>query len=250
MNRSWRDLVSEIIDQLPAHFTLQDVLKHRAHLAKWYPANRHIDAKIRQTLQVLRDQGLIAFQSRGTYVRLRDKPRFSPLISLDLAASLTSNRQIARIVLETWAEFNLFCVHCETDSLVRLPANTPVADFACEGCTATYQLKGKDGRFGPVITGAAYRPMIDAVRAGTCPDYVLVEYDRRFSTVVFASAIAGPSITEDRIIERRALGAAARRAGWVGCNVRIAGLSKVALVEPAVVDTAVARAEWKEQSSR
>jgi type II restriction enzyme len=151
---------------------------------------------------------------------------------------------VARLVLETWAEFNLFCLACESDSLVRLGPNTPVADFECANYAARYQVKGKDGRFGSVIPGAGYGPMIAAVRAAVCPDYVLIEYDRRFATVVFGMAIRGSSITEDRVIARAPLKSTAKRAGWIGCNVRIDDLPTVAVVEPHVVDRMKVRKEW------
>lgn len=244
MQRSWKDLISEIVDSLPSKFELQDVLKHEAELARHYPNNRHIGAKIRQTLQVLRDQGTIAFEGSGNYSRLSPGPRFSPLIDFRVASSLRSRAQIARLVLETWAEFNLFCLSCDSDALVRLPASTPVADFQCGSCEARYQLKGKDGRFGAVIPGAAYGPTIEAIRRGDCPDYVLVEYDRRFATVVFGVALRGSLITESRVEQRTPLSPSAVRAGWIGCNLKIEGLPTVAIVRPEVVDPSTARAQW------
>jgi hypothetical protein len=33
LSRSWRDLVAEVVDQLPTQFTLQDVLRHKEHHA-------------------------------------------------------------------------------------------------------------------------------------------------------------------------------------------------------------------------
>jgi type II restriction enzyme len=36
-------------------------------IAKLHPANRHVRAKIRQQLQVLRDAGLLDFVGRGEY---------------------------------------------------------------------------------------------------------------------------------------------------------------------------------------
>lgn len=244
MQLSWKDLIAGIIDRLPARFELRDVLSHEAELAKWYPANKHIGAKIRQTLQVLRDQGVILFEGGGRYSKLSPSPQFSPLIDFSTAHNLTSRAQIARLVLETWAEFNLFCLNCESNALVRLAANTPVADFECASCAARYQLKSKNGRFGATIPGAAYAPTIEAVRNNASPDYVLVEYDQRFATVVFAVALRGALITESRVIARPPLKATAKRAGWIGCNLRIEGLHTVAVVQPRVVDPAIARAQW------
>ena len=48
-------------------FTLMDVYKYEAILAKQHPGNRHIKDKIRQQLQILRDRNYIRFISRGEY---------------------------------------------------------------------------------------------------------------------------------------------------------------------------------------
>jgi len=39
MQRSWKDLVAEIVDQLPSHFELRDVLKYEPELERHYPNN-------------------------------------------------------------------------------------------------------------------------------------------------------------------------------------------------------------------
>jgi type II restriction enzyme len=53
----------------PLHrtFSLADVYAHADTLAKLHPANRHIQPKIRQQLQVLRDWGLVEFVGGGAY---------------------------------------------------------------------------------------------------------------------------------------------------------------------------------------
>lgn len=45
------------------------------------------------------------------------------------------------------------------------------------------------------------------------PEYVLVEFDTRFATVVFVDAFPGRLITEDRIEPRKPLSVTARRPG-------------------------------------
>jgi type II restriction enzyme len=52
-------------------FTLEDVYSFEQDLAAIYPNNRHVRPKIRQQLQVLRDNGWLIFEGRGTY-RLPD----------------------------------------------------------------------------------------------------------------------------------------------------------------------------------
>lgn len=245
---TWKGLVAEIIGELPREFTLADVLAQRAVLAREFPNNRFIEAKVRQTLQVLRDRGSLRFLGAGRYERLDTPPVFSPLIDFELAAKYVNRAQVARVVLETWATYNLYCLNCERDSLDAMPANAPVADFFCAECRSQYQLKTKNGRFGARIPGAAYGPLVEAARSDTMPEYVIVEYDVRFGTVVFVDAIPGRLITEQRIIPRAKLGARARRAGWQGCNIDLSGLPSVRLVAPSGIDRAAVRPEWRQLS--
>jgi len=48
-------------------FTLADVYAHAGALAKLHPNNRHVQPKIRQQLQELRDMGLVEFLAGGSY---------------------------------------------------------------------------------------------------------------------------------------------------------------------------------------
>ncbi len=49
-------------------FALDDVYSFKDELARLHPRNRHVEAKIRQQLQVLRDQGIVKFLGRGNYL--------------------------------------------------------------------------------------------------------------------------------------------------------------------------------------
>jgi hypothetical protein len=242
--QTWKQVVGAIVQSMDREFTLTDVLAYRDELKREFPNNHFIDAKVRQSLQILRDQGLLQFVSPGNYRRLDAAPMFSPLIDLSLAARYTNGAQAARVALETWASFNLYCLTCESDAIDRLSDNTPVADFQCFICGRMYQLKGKNGRFGPRITGAAYRPTLEAVRNGSMPEYVLVEFDMRFGTVVFVDAIPGHLITKERIVPRKPLAETARRAGWQGCNIVVSGLPSVRIVAPAGLERSDVRERW------
>jgi hypothetical protein len=217
----------------------------RALFEREFPNNRFIDAKIRQSLQVLRDQGVLRFVSPGHYQRLDVPPVFTPLIDMAVASRFVSAAQATRVALEIWASFNPYCLNCERDELDRLPDNTPVADFECTVCESCYQLKGKNGRLGKKIPGAAYQPTIDAICADTMPEYVLVEFDTRFATVVFVDAFPGWLIAEQRVEPRKPLSASAPRAGRRGCNIVVEGLDSVRIVAPAGLDIANARGRWR-----
>ncbi|MBV9233562.1 MAG: hypothetical protein JO030_05915 [Candidatus Eremiobacteraeota bacterium] len=242
---TWKELTHDVVSSLPRTFRLSDVFMHRKRFEDAFPENRFIEAKIRQSLQILRDQGMLRFITPGHYERLDATPAFSPLIDMSLATNFASASQGTRVALETWASFNLYCLNCDRDELDQLPDNTPVADFRCVSCESRYQLKGKNGRLGKRIPGAAYQPTIKAIRSGLMPEYVLVEFDTRFATVVFVDAFPGRLITEDRIQARRPLRETARRAGWQGCTISVDGLKPVRIVAPAAVDRANVRQQWR-----
>ncbi|MDF7639277.1 phospholipase D-like domain-containing protein [Lactobacillus sp. ESL0791] len=65
----WNALVFQIINEkiTKDEFTLQEVYNYKSSLKQIYPDNHNVEAKIRQTLQNLRDIGLIEFVSKGKY---------------------------------------------------------------------------------------------------------------------------------------------------------------------------------------
>lgn len=244
---TWKALVADVLADLPREFTLQDVVARREIFAQAYPSNRFIDAKIRQTLQILRDQEMLEFLGHGRYRKRASEPGAMSLrIDPELARQYKSAGHFGRVVIETWAEMNLYCVNCSADGLLRLPHNTPLADLECQVCELRYQLKSTKGRFASVILGAAHRPLLDAIRADMVPAYVLVEYDLRFASLVYVRAVPGQFITEDRVKARRRLSEKARRAGWLGCTVDIAGLPDVRIVEPSAISKQDVRSTWRD----
>lgn len=243
--RTWKSLVEEVVGRQPRLFSLANILQHADEFRAEYPANRFVEAKIRQSLQVLRNQGVLRFLGAGRYERLDNLPVFSAFFDPTLADGYTNRAQVARVLIETWAEMNLYCLRCSWDGLERLPPNTPVADFRCPECSTRYQLKAKDGRFGGLLIGAAYDATLYAVRAGLMPEYILTEFDTRRSMIVYADALPGAMIGEERIIPRRPLSTTARRAGWRGCNIDVAGLPTVAIVQPAETDRNDVRTRWR-----
>ena len=66
--RGWTLDVLNLVRSLnKPEFSLQDVYEHEDELAELHPANRNIEPKIRQQLQVLRDLGLLEFLGSGRY---------------------------------------------------------------------------------------------------------------------------------------------------------------------------------------
>ncbi len=69
MQRGWTLDVLNVVRSLKKNiFDLSEVLGSSDELQKLHPENRHVEAKVRQQLQRLRDLGLIEFvNNRGTY---------------------------------------------------------------------------------------------------------------------------------------------------------------------------------------
>ncbi len=67
----WKRDVYDIIVRFPKdHFELKSFVDYVPLLNLKYPNNKHVEAKIRQILQQLRDLGLIKFEGNGRYMRL------------------------------------------------------------------------------------------------------------------------------------------------------------------------------------
>ncbi len=70
-NREWIIDVMNCINRIPHNeFSLSDVYQFEKELGVKHPNNNNIRPKIRQQLQVLRDKGIISFESRGQYKKL------------------------------------------------------------------------------------------------------------------------------------------------------------------------------------
>ena len=69
--RSWLLNVLKCVEDIGAReFTLAQVYEFESRLSGLYPMNRHVRQKMRQQLQVLRDNGVLAFLGGGRYRKL------------------------------------------------------------------------------------------------------------------------------------------------------------------------------------
>ena len=70
----WKDLVFDCVQDLCAEkkrkdFTLNEIYNYANEMKAYYPDNNHIEDKIRQQLQYLRDDGAIKFTNiSGNYI--------------------------------------------------------------------------------------------------------------------------------------------------------------------------------------
>jgi type II restriction enzyme len=158
---------------------------------------------------------------------------------MDTAVSdgLKSGSQIARRITERWGEANLYCAACESAALKRTNANTQARDFTCKDCDACYELKAGRAWNENRIPDAGYEAMMRAIKSDRVPNLLVLQYS---TTSCVANLMLVPSFffTESVIERRPPLGATARRAGWIGCNILLRAIpaqGRLRLVENGVV---------------
>lgn len=148
-----------------------------------------------------------------------------------------SASQITRRITESWGESNLYCVACDSPRLERSLPNSRARDFTCRACDARFELKAGRTWNESRIPDAGYDAMIAAVRSDCVPNLLILQYDTAWRV---ANLMLIPSFffTESAVERRRPLGSAARRAGWVGCNILLRAIP--AQGRPRIVEHAVA----------
>lgn len=70
-SRSWLNDILNCVDSFGSNaFTLQQIYQFENILSNKHPNNNNIRAKIRQQLQLLRDNGFIEFSGKGIYRKI------------------------------------------------------------------------------------------------------------------------------------------------------------------------------------
>ncbi len=167
----------------------------------------------------------------------------------NISASYRSKSQIARSVTEAWADSNLYCLACTSERVTADKPNTKVRDFTCPSCSATYQLKSKNGKHGRVVANSAFNPKIAAIDEDRAPHYMFLEYRPADWTVTGLFVVPGHFISRAVVQARPPLKPTARRAGWVGSNIRLSKVppeGRISVVtNGSARDTATVRKEWR-----
>ena len=139
---------------------------------------------------------------------------------MGLAAGYHSPSQQARVLSEGWFARNAYCLACDADEVKATRANTAATDFICPKCQHRYELKTFLRRPRKSLVDGAYETMMRRMRSGTAPTLCLLERSEdwaiRSLTAIHASFLV-PEVVE----RREPLGPTARRAGWIGCNIRL-----------------------------
>jgi type II restriction enzyme len=139
---------------------------------------------------------------------------------LSVASAYKSPSQRARVISETWFSQNIYCLACESNCVARTTPNTSATDFLCKTCGHRYELKTFTKRPPRSLVDGAYASLIARVNASTAPTLCLL--GRSESWQVQSLIAIHSSFLTPWVIERRSpLSQNARRAGWVGCNIRL-----------------------------
>lgn len=157
-------------------------------------------------------------------------------LSLDpsVAEGYTSKAQRSRVITESWAEDNLYCLNCESDRIEAHRPGKQVEDYFCPACDRRVQLKATRGSHGNKVTSSAYEPKMEAIRANEAPDYAFMCFDPEAWQVTDLFVVPGHFFTPRIIEKRKPLGSDAERSGWIGSNIlldKIPDVGRIHMVE-------------------
>lgn len=137
-------------------------------------------------------------------------------------ATYDSGSQQARVWTERWVADWMFCPNCGSPRLSQFPANSPLADFFCPACSDQYEVKAKNGKsFGKSVADGAYDTKIARLTSNTNPNLLLLGYDKSAREVRNVCVVPKHFFVPEIIQRRKPLKETARRAGWVGSNIRL-----------------------------
>ena len=157
-----------------------------------------------------------------------------------LASEYKGATQKIRILTEHWVSSQVYCPNCGHVSITQYKNNSPVADFFCSNCREDYELKGYKRAFGTKVVDGAYRTMMERLSASNNPNLLLMEYDHIRLEVRSLSVIPKQFFIPDIIEKRKPLSSGARRAGWVGCNIRLSTIpnaGRIVLIKNGIVES-------------
>lgn len=156
-----------------------------------------------------------------------------------IAADYHSQSQIARVLTENWVGNNMFCPRCGNPCIEHFENNCPVADFYCRSCHNEYELKSKNEQLGNTINDGGYETMIARITGNQNPDFFFMSYSKQLLKVQDFVFVPKHFFVPDIIEKRKPLSSIARRAGWVGCNIKLSRISeqgRIAIVKNGITE--------------
>lgn len=151
-----------------------------------------------------------------------------------VAEGYLSKAQRSRVITETWAAENLYCLNCPVKQIEAHRPGKRVEDFLCPSCDRRIQLKAKRGGHGRKVANSAYEPKIQAIQANEAPDYAFMGFNPDVWRVIDLFLVPGHFMTPTVVEKRKPLSSDARRSGWIGSNIlldRIPDAGRIELVE-------------------
>ena len=91
------------------------------------------------------------------------------------------------------------------------------ADF----CNEEFELKSKGGRLGKTVPDGAYKTMMERLQSDTKPSLMMLSYEPKSKRVRDLAVIPKQFFIPELIKKRKPLSDKAKRAGWVGCDIKI-----------------------------
>lgn len=168
---------------------------------------------------------------------------------LSAATGYTSSLQISRVLSEGWFRRNGFCLACDCEALEPTANNTKACDFVCGVCSGTYELKTFRRKPAKRLIDGAYGALVSRLQRGAAPTLMLLERSPSWA-ISGLTAIHPLFLTPDIVEKRRPLSSTARRAGWVGCNIRLDLMGTDAAVEIIKDGVALPRESVRQQFRR
>jgi type II restriction enzyme len=149
---------------------------------------------------------------------------------ISLADRYKSQAQRSRVLSEAWFRSNAYCLGCDSDSLRATAANTKATDFICPTCDQNYELKAFRIKPARTLVDGAYSALMARIQNGSVPTLMMLERNDNWE-IQSLTAIHHLFLTPNVIEQRKPLSQTARRAGWVGCNIRLDRISTDAKIE-------------------
>jgi type II restriction enzyme len=159
-------------------------------------------------------------------------------LNLWLASTYSNSSQVARIITEDWLKSNSYCPNCGNQDLENYVNNKPVADFLCSICMEDYELKSKNGKLGNIIVDGAYSTMLQRINSEKNPNFFFLTYSKMNWCVDNLIIIPKHFFSSEIIIKRNPLALAARRSGWIGCNInleKVPALGRIFLIRNSLI---------------
>ena len=132
-----------------------------------------------------------------------------------------SPSQNARVLTEGWMRRWAFCPACGHEEISQFANNRPAADFSCPHCSEQYELKSTKGSFGNKVVDGAYDTLCKRLTSDENPNFAFMSYSATTLSVRNLFVVPKQFVRPEIVEKRKPLARSARRAGWVGCNIKI-----------------------------